>query len=73
MVDSKKKRNSFRPSVQKVVLKLMDLGLSKEDIASHVKMSAYAVRSWALRDIRPHPFIAEKLDRLLSQTEKKNK
>jgi len=60
-----------RPSVQDIVNELLDSGFSKEDIASKVRVSAYAVRSWALYDVRPHPLVKDVLVSMLEKAKKK--
>jgi len=72
MPKTKQKRNANRPSVKANVLALLKLGYTKEDIASQVgKYTSYAVRSWAVNDVRPNLLVAEKLEQMLKKARKK--
>jgi predicted transcriptional regulator len=66
-----KARNANRPSVQAMVKELVDLGLTKEDIASELQYTAWAVRSWLLNDVRPHQTISDKIEAMLKRARAK--
>jgi hypothetical protein len=65
------KRNAHRPSVKAMVKELIDLGYTKEDIASDLQYTAWAVRSWLLNDVRPHQTIFDKIESMLKRARAK--